>query len=117
MLLWRSRDGCSCESTFTDYAGGDMGEHSSHYTTPVTAQFGDRLAHEVSDRDVYERNDRGAMRALCGEWFVPAPMMSPVGKPCPACVSNLDHAAIRRLPNDHRSDHVAWRIIRRFALL
>jgi hypothetical protein len=94
-----------------------MGEHGSPYTTPVTAQFGDRFAHEVADRDVYEQNDRGAMRAVCGEWIVPAPMTSPVGKPCPACTSNLDCAAVRRLPNDPRSHHPAWRIIRRFALL
>lgn len=94
-----------------------MGEYSSPYTTPVTAQFGDRLAHEVSDRDVSEQNDRGAMRALCGEWIVPAPMMSPVGKPCPACMSNLDHAAVHRLPNDSRNHPLAWRIIRRLALL
>lgn len=53
-------------------------------TAPITAQFGTRVAHEVTDEAVAAA--RGEYEALCGCVFVAAPLAAPAGRPCPACL-------------------------------
>lgn len=53
------------------------------YTTPITARSGVRVAHEVTDEAFAA--GRGEYEALCGCVFVPAPLVAPPGRPCPAC--------------------------------
>ncbi|MGH4007031.1 MAG: hypothetical protein ACRDTH_02495 [Pseudonocardiaceae bacterium] len=57
------------------------------YTAPITAGFGVRVAHEVTDEAFAA--GRGEYVALCGCIFVPAPLAAPPGRPCPACLGVL----------------------------
>lgn len=58
--------------------------HSAH-TTPVTSQFGERTTHQVFDQHTGDVADR--LPTVCGRWIVPAPMVAPLGMPCPVCVA------------------------------
>jgi hypothetical protein len=62
-------------------------------TASITAQFGTQVAHEVTD-EAFAASDRGEYEALCGAVFVAAPLVAPVGRPCPRCLSVLA-AALR----------------------
>jgi hypothetical protein len=62
-------------------------------TASITEQFGAGVAHEVSD-EAFAASSRGEFKALCGSVFVAAALATPVGRPCPACLSVL--AAARR---------------------
>lgn len=57
------------------------------YTLPITAQFGARVAHEVTDEAFAA--GKGEYQALCGCVFVPAPMVAPTSRGCPACLGIL----------------------------
>jgi hypothetical protein len=46
-------------------------------STPVTSQFGDRLTHQVFDHHAARRSGTGLLRAVCGQWIIPSPMMPP----------------------------------------
>lgn len=65
------------------------------YTAPITAQFGVRVTHEVTDEAFAAGQRASEYEALCGCVFIPAPMVVPVGPPCPSCVAIL--AASRRV--------------------
>lgn len=67
----------------------------SSFTIPVTAQFGDRLEHQVSDQNVYQQGDSGAVCTLCGVWIIPAPLLSPGGRPCAACAAKIGYRRLR----------------------
>lgn len=54
-------------------------------STPITGQL-DGLAHEVSDENVAASRD-GEYLALCGHRFLAAPLVAPVGRPCPQCAA------------------------------
>jgi hypothetical protein len=76
----------------------------STYTTLVTSQFGERVTHHVLDRHAFDVTDQ--LLTVCGRLIVPAPMVAPLGKPCPACVALVPGAAARG--RERR-----WRILRR----
>ncbi|MGH3569181.1 MAG: hypothetical protein ACRDRH_24790 [Pseudonocardia sp.] len=84
------------------------------YTAPITAQFGDRLEHEVTDEDACAAR-RGEYPALCGVVFVAAPMIAEAGAPCPDCAAIIAshraaaEAAARRRPR-HRRRGLLWRL-------
>jgi hypothetical protein len=61
----------------------------SAFTTPVTEQFGERLAHQVFDIQSAVQDD--LLRTMCGQLIVPAPLTSPVGAPCAACAEKIAH--------------------------
>ena len=79
----------------------------SPYSTPVTNQFGDGLAHQVYDRYVTQNADDGVMFALCGQRIVPAPMASPEGKPCEECETKIRHLKWSA-GHPHRSNSRRW---------
>jgi hypothetical protein len=56
-------------------------------TSPITAQFGARIEHEVTD-DAFAAS-QGEYEAICGCVFVPAPLTAPPGRPCLACLGIL----------------------------
>ncbi len=90
------REGCGMTSPELprDMRGRPVGERL--YTSPMTAGFGVRVAHEVTDEAFAAGRaaGRGECEALCGVMFVPAPLVAPPGRPCPACLGIL--AAARR---------------------
>lgn len=59
-------------------------------TTPITDQFGARLAHQVFDAHASYRAYGAHLRTVCGLYITPAPMIGPVGAPCPACAAILN---------------------------
>jgi hypothetical protein len=64
--------------------------------TPVTDQFDDRLSHHVLDQHAsYQHVLSGGLYTLCGRRIVPAPMNSPVDRPCPNCVSRIGYTIER----------------------
>jgi hypothetical protein len=63
----------------------------SSHTTPVTSQFGDRLTHQVLDEHATQHGAAGFLRTVCGQWIIPASMMSPIGDLCPACTTTIAH--------------------------
>ncbi len=71
------------------------------YTTPITAQFGARVAHEVTDEAFAA--GRGEYQALCGCVFVPAALAAPVGRPCPACLGILSASRRAAAPREPHS--------------
>jgi hypothetical protein len=73
------------------------------WTSPITAQFGVPVAHEVTDKAFAAGRD-GEYRALCGCLFVAAPLVAAPGRPCPECLGVL--AAVRRAAAaPHRPRH------------
>jgi hypothetical protein len=54
-------------------------------TSPITAQFGVQVAHEVTDEAFAA--GRGEYEAVCGVMFVLAPLSAPPGRPCPRASS------------------------------
>jgi hypothetical protein len=80
----------------------------SAYTTLVTSQFGERVAHQVLDRHAFDVT--GQLRTVCGRLIVPAPMVAPLGKPCSACAALVPG----RPPGaSTRGRERRWRILRR----
>lgn len=73
-----------------------------YWTTPVTDQFGEQLAHHVSDREA-ALPTHGAIRTVCGQFITPAPMSAPEGELCPRCAINL---SLVRPPQARRPQHV-----------
>ena len=72
-------------------------------TSPMTAQFGVPVAHEVTD-EAFAAGRDGEYRALCGCLFVAAPLVAAPGRPCPECRGVL--AAVRRAAGvPHRPRH------------
>jgi hypothetical protein len=71
-------------------------------TNPITAQFGVPVAHEVTDEAFAV--GRGEYEAVCGVVFVPAPLVAPLGRPCPECLSVLA-AARPAAGTPHRPRH------------
>jgi hypothetical protein len=59
-------------------------------TSPITAQFGARIEHEVTD-DAFAAS-QGEYEATCGCVFLPAPLTTPPGRPCQACLDILTAA-------------------------
>jgi hypothetical protein len=59
-------------------------------TSPITAQFGARIEHKVTD-DAFAAS-QGEYEAMCGCVFLPAPLTAPPGRPCPACLDILTAA-------------------------
>jgi hypothetical protein len=59
-------------------------------TTPVTDQFGAGLTHQVFDAHATHRVQGARLRTVCGRYVTPAPMIGPVGAPCPVCVAILN---------------------------
>jgi hypothetical protein len=64
------------------------------WTSPITAQFGVPVAHEVTD-EAFAAGRGGEYRSLCGCLFVAAPLVAPPGQPCQECRGVL--AAVRRV--------------------
>jgi hypothetical protein len=58
--------------------------------TPITDQFGARLAHQVFDTNAAGRTQDARLQTVCGRYITPAPMIGPVGTPCLACTTILD---------------------------
>jgi len=86
------------------------------YTTPITAQFGDRLEHEVTDEDACAAR-RGEYSALCGAVFVAAPMIAEAGASCPDCAAIIAsrRAAAKTAAGQrprHRRRGLLWRLFR-----
>jgi hypothetical protein len=71
-------------------------------TTPITDQFGARLEHQVHDHNVTRMAIGGPMTAVCGATITPAPMVSPEGKPCPACAAKTRNAPRTAPPSRNR---------------
>lgn len=71
-------------------------------TAPITAGFGVGVAHEVTD-DAFAAGGV-EYEALCGCMFVPAPLVAPPGRPCPACLDVLAaaHRAVAASRRPHR---------------
>ena len=112
---WR-RSTAAARSVFrsmTNRAAPSVGERL--YTAPITAGFGVRVTHEVTDEAFAA--DRGEYEALCGCVFIPAPLAAPPGRSCPACLDIL--AAARRAAalagahQPHRRRHHRHRLLRR----
>ncbi|MGH3755527.1 MAG: hypothetical protein ACRDRP_23100 [Pseudonocardiaceae bacterium] len=84
------------------------------YTTPMTAQFGVRAEHEVTDEAFAAGRaaGRGEYEAVCGVVFVPVPMDAPPGPPCPVCLSVVE-AARRAAAPPHRPRHRRGGLLRR----
>jgi hypothetical protein len=77
-------------------------------TTLVTSQFGERAAHQILDQR--PGDGTGLLRTVCGRWIVPAAMVAPLGKPCPACSALVpDRRQRAAVPGRERR----WRILRR----
>lgn len=94
-----------------------VGMAEPRYTTPVTAQFGDRLEHEVTDEDACAAR-RGEYPALCGVVVVAAPMIAEAGAPCPDCAAIIaSHRAAAETAAGQRPRHrrrgLLWRLFRR----
>ncbi len=85
------------------------------YSTPITAQFGDRRMHEVTDDDACTAR-RGEYPALCGVMFIAAPMIVEAGAPCPDCAAILTarraaaDTAARQRPR-HRRRGRLWQLL------
>jgi hypothetical protein len=52
---------------------------------PITGQL-DGLAHQVRDENV-AASCTGEYLALCGHHFLAAPLVAPIGRPCPQCAA------------------------------
>jgi hypothetical protein len=70
-----------------------------HETSPVTDQFGTGFAHQIFDAHATSQHHETHLRTVCGEYITAAPMISPVGPPCPACAAIL----VELLPEPHAS--------------
>jgi hypothetical protein len=75
-----------------------MGIDSSSQTTPVTSQLGDRLTHQILDLHVDPDSTGGFLRTMCGQWIIPAPMMSKLENPCPTCTWMIAPDTQRTVP-------------------
>jgi hypothetical protein len=86
------------------------------YTIPITAHFGARVAHEVTDEAFAASRaaGQGEYQALCGCVFIAAAMAAPVGRPCPDCLDIL--SASRRAAAPHRPRHRRDGLLRRLVL-
>jgi hypothetical protein len=85
------------------------------WTSPITAQCGVPVAHEVTD-EAFAAGRDGEYQALCGCLFVAAPMVAPPGRPCPECRDVL--AAVRRAAAaPHRPRHRRVGLLRRLVPL
>jgi hypothetical protein len=82
--------------------GGGTDVHGSPYTAPVTDQFGDRIAHQVFDQHMNPESIGGALRTVCGEWIIPAPLMAPIGNPCAVCSTKIGSRTEPRTPRRWR---------------
>jgi hypothetical protein len=72
-------------------------------TSPITAQCGVPVAHEVTD-EAFAAGRDGEYEAVCGVVFVAAPLVAPPGRPCLECLAVL--AAVRRAAvAPHRPRH------------
>jgi hypothetical protein len=84
-------------------------------TSSITAQFGVRVAHEVTD-EAFAAGRDGEYRSLCGCLFVAAPLVAAPGRPCEACLDVL--AAVRRAAGaPHRPRHRRVGLLRRLVPL
>ncbi len=84
-------------------------------TAPITAQFGARVAHEVTD-EAFAAAKRGEFQALCGCVFVAAPLIATPGRPCPKCLNVLAAhraAAAAAAPPPRRSRRRGGGLLRR----
>lgn len=87
-----------------------MGERL--YTAPITAGFGVRVAHEVTDEAFAA--SRSEYKALCGCVFIPAPLAAPPGRPCQECLDVLAAAhQAAALTGAHRRRHRRHGLLRR----
>ena len=92
-----------------DMRGRSVGERL--WTSPITAQCGVPVAHEVTD-EAFAAGRNGEYRALCGCLFVAAPMVAPPGRPCSECRGVL--AAVRRADAaPHKPRHRRVGLLRR----
>lgn len=78
------------------------------YTIPITCRL-DGQAHDVTDENVAAGQRTGQYAALCGYVVVAAPLVAPVGRPCPKCsaVSKPTTAAVRQ-PRRRRPGRLWW---------
>jgi len=85
------------------------------YTAPITAGFGVRVAHEVTDEAFAA--GQGEYEALCGCVFIPAPLAAPPGRPCQECLDVLaaahQAAALAGAHQPHRRGHRRHGLLRR----
>jgi hypothetical protein len=75
---------------------------STENTTPITEQFGARLEHQVHDWSATRMAVGEPMTAVCGATIIPAPMVSPEGRPCPACAAKTPGALWTGAPTRNR---------------
>jgi hypothetical protein len=62
----------------------------SPYSVPITDQSDQGLTHQVYDVHLHEYVD-GRLPAVCGATIIPAPMASPLGRPCRECETRIAH--------------------------
>jgi hypothetical protein len=83
-------------------------------TSPITAGFGIRVEHEVTNEAFTA--SRGEYEALCGCVFLPAPLVAPPGRPCQACL-DVRTAARRAAAARRRPCHRRIGLLRRLVPL
>jgi hypothetical protein len=84
------------------------------WTSPITAQCGVPVAHEVTDEAFAA--GQGEYEAVCGAVFLPAPLVAPPGRPCSECRGVLT-AARRAAAAPHRPRHRRVGLLRRLVPL
>jgi hypothetical protein len=62
----------------------------SPYSVPVTDCSGQGLTHQVYDLHLCSHTS-GPLPTVCGSAILPAPMASPIGRPCPECEARIGY--------------------------
>ncbi|MGH3872567.1 MAG: hypothetical protein ACRDSR_13850 [Pseudonocardiaceae bacterium] len=81
------------------------------YTIPITCRR-DGQAHDVTDENAAAGRRNGEYAALCGYVVSAAPLIAPVGPPCPRCRAMLRPATAAVGRPRHRQPGWLWRMFR-----
>jgi hypothetical protein len=65
----------------------------SPYSVPITDFNEEGLTHQVYDQNIHRHSAGQPLPAVCGVMILPAPMASPVGKPCQECEIRISYLA------------------------